>query len=63
MIIELRDKMDEQEETKHFSRLRKMIITIVGTMTIGFSLFTIVRVLFGYGGGLLAAPEKYPTFF
>jgi len=63
MSIELRNYMDVREQTKHLSRLRKMLITIVGTIFIGFSLFLLGRFILGYGGGLLAPSEKYPSFF
>jgi len=63
MSIELRNYMDVREQTKHLSRFRKMLITIVGTIFIGFSLFLLGRFILGYGGGLLAPPEKYPSFF
>ena len=62
MSIELRNYMDVREQTKHLSRLRKLLITIVGTIFIGCSIFLLGRFIFGYGGGLLAPPEKYPSF-
>ena len=55
--------MDVREQTKHLSRFRKMVITIVGTVLIGGILFVLARLLLGYGGGLLAETPHYPTFF
>ena len=63
MSIELRGYMDVREETKNLSRFRKMLITIIGTVIIGLSLFILARLIFGYGGGLLAPTPIYPTFF
>lgn len=63
MSIELRGYMDIREQTKHLSRLKKMVITIIGTSIIGFTLFILVRFLFGYGGGLLAPTPTYSSFW
>ena len=63
MSIELRGYMDVYVHVKHFPRWKKMVMTIVGTVIIGFTVFILARILFGYGGGLLAPPEKYSSFF
>ena len=63
MSIELRGYIDVRKETKDLPRLRKMLITIVGTILIGLTLFILGRFFVGYGGGLLAPPEKYSSFF
>lgn len=63
MSIELRGYMDVHGQIKRISRFKKMLMTIGGTIIIGFSILILGRLLFGYGGGLLADTEKYPTFF
>ncbi len=61
--IELRGYMDRREQTKYLSRVRKMVITIIGTSIMGFALFVILRFVLGYGGGLLAPASAYPYFW
>ncbi len=63
LSIELRFYIDYREETKHLSRLRKMLITVVGTIVIAIAVYVLARFCVGFGGGLLAAPDGYPTFF
>jgi len=63
MSIELRRYMDIRAQTKNLSSFRKMIITIIGTIIIGFTLFILARFLLGYGGGLLAPSPTYPNFW
>ena len=63
MSIELRRFIDVREQTKNLSNFHKMLITIVGTIVIGFGVFFLARILLGYGGGLLAPVPVYPTFW
>ena len=63
MSIELRRYMDVREQTKNLTSSRKMFITIIGTIMIGFVLFVLARFVLGYGGGLLAATPPYPSFW
>lgn len=63
LSIELRFFIDFRAETKHLPRSKKMLITILGTVIIGIGVFVLARFFVGFGGGLLAALEQYPTFF
>ena len=51
--IELRKYLDSIKETRKLSRFRKVIITISGTFFIGFIVYILARISFGFGGGML----------
>jgi len=54
--IELRGYLNVRKETKGLTELNKMMITMMGTFVIGFLIYLLARLTFGFGEGLLAAP-------
>ena len=54
--IELRKLIEERVETKDLSRPRKVLLTIIGSFLMAFLTYLIIRIIFGYGEGLVGRP-------
>ena len=54
--IELRKLIEERVETKDLSRTRKVILTIIGSFLMAFITYILIRLIFGYGEGLIGKP-------
>tara|TARA_B100000674_G_C37672572_1_gene837722 strand:- start:50 stop:334 length:285 start_codon:yes stop_codon:yes gene_type:complete len=60
--IELRRYLDVQEETKGLSTSRKVFITMLGTFLIGIIIYISIRLIFGFGEGLMACEPFSKSF-
>ena len=54
MSIELRNKLDNIVITKGLSENNKIFLTMLGTFIIGIIVYFLIRILFGFGDGLMA---------
>jgi len=54
LSIELRKKLDMIAITKGLGENNKIFLTMSGTFLIGIIVYCIIRILFGFGDGLLA---------
>ena len=54
LSIELRNILDVRAETKGLTERNKLLLTMLGTFIMGIIVYFIIRVLFGFGDGLLA---------
>ena len=54
LSIELRNKIDIREETKGLTESNKLLLTMIGTFFMGIIVYVIIRLLFGFGDGLMA---------
>ena len=61
--IEFRSRLDNFSRTKNLTELEKASITFLGTFIFSFLIFTVVRLLLGFGDGYLARDPLYKTFF
>lgn len=57
--IELRRFIEERIETKDLSRSKKMIVTTGGSFIIGIVTYLLIRIVFGYGEGLIGKPPFF----
>lgn len=61
LSIELRRIIDDEAYTKGISEIGKILMTIAGTSVMGFIIYLVIRVMFGFGDGLIAT-TRYPKF-
>ena len=62
--IEVRRTVDENRYTKDFPDVpHKVLATAVASTIIGLTAYTLLRFIFGAGGGMLAPKNPYPGFF
>jgi len=57
--IELRRFIEERIETKKLTRTIKMLLTTSGSFIIGILTYLIIRIIFGYGDGLIGKPPFF----
>ena len=60
--IEQRRQMDKFFLTRKLSDPAKFGISILCTFITGLTIYFTVRLLWGFGEGMLASPHAYPTF-
>lgn len=63
LSIELRRYLDIRKETKRLRILTKIWITLLGTFVIGLIIYILIRLIFGFGEGMLATPPFSKTLF
>ena len=59
--IELRNVIEIRVETKKLSRLRKVVLTTIGSFIMGMLTYILIRFIFGYGEGLIGRPPFSKT--
>lgn len=59
--IELRRIIEIESYTKMLNEFQKSALTILGTTIVAFFVFLIIRIIFGYGDGMVAV--KMYKFF
>jgi len=63
LTIEVRKIINEHQYTKDFpDRPHKVIATALASILIGLSAYTVMRILFGSGGSMLAPKKPYSSF-
>ena len=60
--IEFRTHLDVFSKTKNLKEWQKILLTLTGTFIFSFCIFTIIRIIFGYGDGNLAS-SLYKSLF
>jgi hypothetical protein len=64
LTIEVRRTLDKHRYTKDFpDKPHKIIATATASVIIGLLSYTLLRFIFGTGGGMLAPTKPYPRFF
>ena len=63
LSIELRRYLDIRKETKGLTILTKIWITFLGTFVIGLIIYILIRLIFGFGEGMLATPPFSKRLF
>jgi hypothetical protein len=64
LTIEARRVLDLNKYTKDFpDRPHKLIFTALASILIGLLAYTLLRTLFGSGGGMLTSSHPYKSFF
>lgn len=59
---ELRNLLDQMEQTKQLTETKKFMITIGGTFIIGLLIYFVCRIFFGLGEGMLATRIEHKLF-
>ncbi len=63
LTIEVRFYLDDYSKSKEWPKALKLGITVATAFLASFSVFILLRVVFGFGGGMLAAVKMHKTLF
>lgn len=61
--IEFRSRLDDFSRTKNLTEFEKASLTFFGTFLFSFFIFSLVRVLLGFGDGYLAPQPLYQFLY